>query len=55
MLHQPPPPGMTFSNYASYLWNKLMLKMGACRGAKVISIIVDKPKYLPKPRVTAQK
>ena len=56
MLHQPPPPDMTtFSNYASYLWNKLILKLGACRGAKVIRIIADKPKYLPKPRELLHK
>ena len=49
-LYQPPPPDMiTFSEYANYLWNKLVLKLGMCRGAKVIRIIVDKPKYL-KPR-----
>ena len=29
--------------------------MGACSGAKVVRIIVDKHNYLPKPRVTAQK
>ena len=46
MLHQPPPPDMTtFSNYAKYLWNKLIFKLGVCRGARVIRIIVDKPIY----------
>lgn len=51
ILHQPPPPDViTFSNYAAYLWNKLIYKLGTCRGAKVIRIVVDKPKYLPKPR-----
>ena len=55
MLHQPPPPDMTFSNYVNYLWNRLILKLGAYRGAKVIRIVVDKPSYLPKPRELLHK
>ena len=35
MLHQPPPPDMTtFSNYANYLWNKLIFKLGVLQRGK---------------------
>ena len=48
LLHQPPPPDIqTFSSFATYLW---VIKLGIKRGANVIRIVVDKPKYLPKPR-----
>ena len=51
VLHQPPPPHITtFSCYAKYLWERIVLKLGIHRGAKVIRIVVDKPEYLPKPR-----
>ena len=51
MLHQPPPPHITtFSSYAKYLWDRIVIKLGTQRGANVIRIIVDKPQYLPKPR-----
>ena len=51
ILHQPPlPDNDTFSSYATYLWEKIVLKLGACRGASLIRIIVDKSKYLPEPR-----
>ena len=50
-LHQPPPPDvLTYNSLAEYLWNKIVINLGARRGAKVLRIIVDKPKYLPKPR-----
>ena len=52
ILHQPPPPPDidTFSSYAMYLWEKIVHKLGTCRGANLIRIIVDKSKYLPEPR-----
>ena len=51
VLHQTPPPHITtFSCYAKYLWDKIVIKHGVQRGAEVIRIIVDKPAYLPKPR-----
>ena len=51
MLHQPPPPQVTtFSSYAKYLWDRIVIKLGTQRGANVIRIVVDKPAYLPKPR-----
>jgi hypothetical protein len=51
MLHQPPPPHVTtFSSYAKYLWDRIVIKLGTRRGANVIRIVVDKPAYLPKPR-----
>ena len=51
MLHQPPPPHVTtFSSYAKYLWERIVIKLGTQRGANVIRIVVDKPSYLPKPR-----
>ena len=51
ILHQPPPPHvMTFSSYAKYLWERIVIKLGIQRGANVIRIVVDKPAYLPKPR-----
>ena len=50
LLHQPPPPDIeTFSSFANYLWEKIV-KLGVQQGANIIRIIVDKPKYLPKPR-----
>ena len=33
-----------------YLWEKIIHKLGVCRGANLIRIIVVKPKYLPEPR-----
>ena len=51
MLHQPPPPHITtFSSYAKYLWERIVIKLDTQRGANVIRIVVDKPLYLPKPR-----
>ena len=50
MLRQPPPPHVTFSSCAKYLWEKNSDKLGIQRGANVIRIVVDKPAYLPKPR-----
>ena len=51
LLHQPPPSDIeTFSSFANYLWEKIVVKLGVKRGANIIRIIVDKPKYLPKPR-----
>ena len=51
LLHQPPPPHITtFSCYAKYLWERIVVKLGLQRGANVIRIVVDKPAYLPKPR-----
>ena len=51
LLHQPPPLDInTFSSYAQYLWDKIILKLGVQRGAKVIRVVVDKSQYLPKPR-----
>ena len=51
MLHQQPPPHIaTFSSYAKYLWERIVIKLGIQRGANVIRIVVDKPSYLPKPR-----
>ena len=51
MLHQPPPPSITtFSSYAKFLWERIVMKLGIQRGANVIRIVVDKPAYLPKPR-----
>ena len=51
LLHQPPPPDIqTFSSFVHYRWEKIILKLGVKRGATVIRIVVDKPKYLPKPR-----
>ena len=50
-LHQSPPPDvLTYNSLAEYLWNKIVINLGAQRGAKVLGIVVDKPKYLPKPR-----
>ena len=51
MLHQPLLPHVTtFSSYAKYLWDRIVIKLGTQRGADVIRIIVDKPAYPPKPR-----
>ena len=51
ILHQPPPPDVdTFLSFAMYLWEKIFHKLGSCKGANVIRIVVDKSKYLPKPR-----
>ena len=36
--------------YAMYLWEKIIHKLGVCRGANLIRITVGKPKYLPEPR-----
>ena len=41
---------MTFSSYAKYLWERIVIKLGVQRGPNVIKIVVDKPAYLPKPR-----
>ena len=50
-LYQPPPPDvLTYDSLAEYLWNKIVINLGVRRGANVLRIIVDKPKYLPKPR-----
>ena len=50
-LHQPPPPDvLTYDSLAEYLWNKIVINLGVRRGANVLRIIVDKPRYLPKPR-----
>ena len=50
MLHQPPPPSITtFSSFAKFLWERIVMKLGIQRGANVIRIVVDKPAYLPKP------
>ena len=51
LLHQPPPPDIqTFSSFAHYMWEKIVIKLGIKRGANVIRVVVDKPRYLPKPR-----
>ena len=50
-LHQPPPPDIcTLAAFSDYLWDRIVLKLGIGRGAKVIRIIVDKSQYLPQPR-----
>ena len=42
---QPPPPDIdTLSSYAMYLWEKILHKLGVCRGVNLIRIIVDKTK-----------
>ena len=47
-LHQPPPPDvLTYDSLAEY---KIVINLGVRRGANVLRIIVDKPRYLPKPR-----
>ena len=56
ILHQPPPPDVQtlifhfFFSFATYLWDKLIIKLARNRGASVIRIITDKPNHLPKPR-----
>ena len=46
ILHQPPPPDVqTFSLFATYLWDKLIIKLARNRGASVIRIITDKPNH----------
>ena len=51
LLHQPPPPDIkTFAEYAHYMWDRVVLKLGVRRGAQVVRIVVDKPSFLPKPR-----
>ena len=50
-LHQPPPSDiLTYDSLAEYLWNTIVINLGVRREANVLRIIVDKPKYLPKPR-----
>ena len=50
-LHQPPPPDIcTLAAFSDYLWDRIVLKLGIGRGAKVIRIIVDKSQYLALPR-----
>ena len=45
-LHQPPPPDiLTYDALAEYLWNKIVINLGVRRGANVLRIIADKPKY----------
>ena len=51
ILHQPPPPDVdTFASYASYIWDKIIFKLGVCRGANIVRIIVDKSTFFPEPR-----
>ena len=46
-LHQPPPPDICkLAAFSDYPWERIVLKLGIERGAK----IVDKSQYLPPPR-----
>ena len=49
LFQQPPPDVLTYNSLAEHLWNKIVMNLGAQRGAKVLRVTVDKPKYLPMP------
>ena len=50
-LHEPTPPDIiSFADLASYLWNSVILKLGFNRGASCVTIVIDKPVYMPKIR-----
>jgi hypothetical protein len=49
-LHKGPADNnVTYSDFAQYLWNVVVHKVGLLRACRVI-IAIDKPQYLPKPR-----
>ena len=50
-LHIPPPSDVeTYSDYFSYLWQRVIEKLGVSRGFRQIYIVIDKPDFLPPPR-----
>ena len=50
-LHEPTPPDiLTYADLATYLWNNVVLKLGFNRGASCVTVIIDKPDYMPKIR-----
>ena len=50
-LHEPTPPDIaTYAELATYLWNTVVLKLGFYRGASCVTVVIDKPEYMPKIR-----
>ena len=51
VLHQlPPSQGVSLLEFCQYMWHQIVVKMGFLRGAGRITIVIDKPKFLPPPR-----
>lgn len=50
-IHQPPPPDiLSVEQFAHHLWEKVVMGIGFRRGADRVTVVVDKPQYLPPPR-----
>ena len=51
ILHQPPPPHVeNLEDFAKYIWDYAVVTLGFSRGAARVTIVIDKPQYLPPPR-----
>ena len=50
-LHQPPPPHVeNLEDFAKYIWDYAVVTLGFSRGAARVTMVIDKPQYLPPPR-----
>ena len=51
-FHMPPPPEViTFSQYSTFIWDTSVRKYGLHNKSKFIYLVIDKPDFLPPPRV----
>jgi hypothetical protein len=47
-LHEPTPPDIkTYKNLVKYYWSIVIMKYGFGRGADVVTLVIDKPEFMP--------
>ena len=50
-IHSPPSPIVqTYKQLAEEMWNQVVIKLGFGRGGKIVTLVIDKPTFLPKIR-----
>lgn len=56
ILHQPPPSDVgDLQSFSVYLWEYAVNRLGFSRGASRVSVVIDKPQFLPPPRAIVHK
>lgn len=51
LIHELPPPDVyTLGKFLECLWQKNLLHLGFARGATQVTVVIDKPQFLPLPR-----
>lgn len=55
-IHNPPPHSLkTYRDYAEHLWEKVVFKLGFDRNVGRVTLVVDKPGFVPKIRELVHK